>query len=412
MTAAEVELIENGSATRLTNNVFFKLLFMGWEILKLTLKIKNIYDGKPASFPAGFLVDFRAPSSITSQIVELLREAMVKNRWGRELPGRSSLAKELGCSHWTIDEAVKRLEKEGLLVPQGAGRRRRINLKMGSTKAAALRVQIMAYERSDLRAGYMLELLYLLREKGHDASFASKTLRDLGGNLERVSRFARSKNTDAWILASSSREILEWFASQATPSFALFGRLTSVPVPGVALEKGPALLELIDRLLELGHKRIVMLTREERRKPTLGRLENLFLGRLGERGIQTGDYNLPDWGNDPLELRSALDSLFLLTPPTALIVDEPALCVAVFQYLYRSHDSLGKEGMISLACLDASEVFDWCSPPVTHLTWDRRPIVKRVVKWVEHIGFGQDDQRKSFCKARLFLGGTIGPVSK
>lgn len=50
------------------------------------------------------------------------------------------------------------------------------------------------------------------------------------------------------------------------------------------------------RLHELGHRRIVLLVREERRKPYPATFEQAFLDGLKELGITTGPYNLPDWG--------------------------------------------------------------------------------------------------------------------
>jgi hypothetical protein len=46
----------------------------------------------------------------------------------------------------------------------------------------------------------------------------------------------------------------------------------------------------------------------------------------------------------------------------------------------------------------------------THITWDCNPIINRVVKWADNISRGKDDRRKTSSKARLVLGGTIGPV--
>ena len=72
--------------------------------------------------------------SLTDQVTERLRQGMTEGRWRETLPGRDRLAAQLGCSHWTVEEAMRRLAKEGWLVSQGAGRRRRIVLPEGAAK--------------------------------------------------------------------------------------------------------------------------------------------------------------------------------------------------------------------------------------------------------------------------------------
>jgi len=247
-----------------------------------------------------------------------------------------------------------------------------------------------------------------LQDAGHHAEFAAKTMQELGMDVNRIARFVSATVADAWIVVAGSRGVLEWFAKQPVPAFALFGRLTQVPLASTSPRKADALLELADRLIDLGHRRIVMIAREERRKPSPGFLERLFMDRLGERGIPTGPYNLPDWGDSPEELRRVIDSLFKHTPPTALITGEPQIFFAVMQHLARIGISAPRG--VSLACTDASAEFSWCFPEITHISWDPSPLVQRVVRWVADVSRGKDDRRKSATKARLVLGGTIGPV--
>jgi DNA-binding LacI/PurR family transcriptional regulator len=350
----------------------------------------------------------RAFSTFTDQVAERLRQGMLEGWWQETLPGRKQLAAELGCSPWTVEEAVQRLTKDGLLVSPGAGSRRRIVLSEGMARPRALRVMILLYEASDRNANYMVDLLHRLRDTGHEAIFAEKTMHDLGMNVKRIARFVESSAADAWVVLAGSRDILEWFAERKTPAFALFGRNSKSPLASLSLQKAEALIELADRLIDLGHRRMVILAREERRKPTPAYLEQVFLDRLAERGIPTGPYNLPDWGDSPKEFRKILDSLFRHTPPSAMIVDQPSLCFAVLQHLSRLR--LTAPADVSLACTDMSDSFEWCDPSIAHIAWDSRPVINRVVKWADNIGHGKDDRRKNVSKVKLVLGGTIGRV--
>lgn len=347
-------------------------------------------------------------SSRTDQVVEILRRGMAEGRWKEVLPGRRRLAEELGCSHWTIDEAVNQLSKQGLLVSQGTGRQRRINLSESAVRAAALRVKILLYEKVDRKNYYLVEIFHLLEEAGHEVSFAQKSLRDLGMDTGRVVRYVESIEADAWLVLGGSGELLDWFSRQDTPAFALFGRLTNVSMASVYPSKADAYSEAVARLAALGHKRIVYLVREERRKPTPGFHEKIFIEQLGKNGIEAGAFNLPDWEETPEGLHAMLNSLFQHTPPTAMLINGPVLFHAVRSYLGNCGFLVPMN--VSLVCTDPDLSFQWCTPAVTHISWDSRPLVQRVVKWAENVSRGRDDRRKSSCKARLVLGGTMGPA--
>jgi hypothetical protein len=83
------------------------------------------------------------------QVGEYLRAELCRGAWGGRMPGGSRLATELGVGRDTVEAALQILERDGLLVPQGAGRRRRIELPEGRV-ARPMRVAILVTEDSGL----------------------------------------------------------------------------------------------------------------------------------------------------------------------------------------------------------------------------------------------------------------------
>lgn len=346
--------------------------------------------------------------SYDQQVANHLRNELQRGRWKTTMPGSLALQAELGANHNTINLALKQLEKEGWLIPQGTGKPRKINSSQSMARPPSMRVQILLYEKSDRKHPVLLGLLHLLQLAGHRAEFSKKTLIDLKMDARRVARFVESNEVDAWVVGSGSRDVLEWFSHHHTPAIALAGRSVEVPLACSAFGYGDAMAEALDRLVALGHQRIILLVREERRKPTPGYKERFFLERLEHHGITTSNYNLPDWEESPNGLQSMLDSLFKLTPPTAMIIDENIIFGAVRIYL-ANHGILTPDH-ISLISTEHDPVFDWCKPKVAHMTWDSKPLIRRVLQWVNNISRGKEDRRKTFTKARLVIGGTIGPV--
>jgi DNA-binding LacI/PurR family transcriptional regulator len=350
----------------------------------------------------------RSPSE---QVATHLRGKLEQGNWQGVMPGVPRLAAELGIDRKTVEAALRLLERERVLLPQGPGRRRRIVVADGKV-ARPLRLAILDLEPPTvaLSEGYTVELMRRLGEAGHSVFFADKCLQELRMEVPRVARLVRQTEADAWIVGAGSREVLEWFSAQPVPAFALFGRRRGLPIAGVGPDMVSAYLTFVRRLIKLGHRRIVMLTRRLRRFPGPGAAERVTLEELEKHGIETSDFNLPDWDDTSQGLSSCLHELFRLTPPTALIVDEVPLFVSVLQFL--GEQGLKVPGDVSLVSADPDPAFMWCQPTVAHVLWDSRPVVRRVVRWAANISQGKKDLRQTLTPAKFVEGGTIGPARR
>ena len=346
--------------------------------------------------------------SPSEQVADHLRRELLRGVWTIEIPGTPQLSRELGVDRKTIIAALGILESEGLLVSQGPGKRRKV-LSPEKFEAPSLRIGILLYEQADRRLDYIVDLQHQLSVAGHQVQIAGKTLTELGMEPERVKHLVQKTDRSAWIVVAGSREVLQGFASESIPAFALFGRIGRVPLASTGPAKQSALAAAIERLVSFEHRRIVMLVREERRKPQPGFLERAFLKELVDRGIPAGGYNLPEWSNSMAEYHRCLDSLFDLTPPTALIIDEAPLLVSAQQYL--AQKGVLSPQNVSLVCLDPDPTFAWCKPSIAHVRWPKEPIIRRIVRWSANVARGKEDVRKTSTIAEFVDGETIGPAS-
>jgi len=348
--------------------------------------------------------------SHAEQVAAHLRGELLRGRWRNVLPGIQNLGKELGVNHNTVEAALRLLEDEGLLAAQGHGRPRKVSAPKEGAGPRSLRVKILLYEGADRVLPDHVDLLLRLQAAGFAADFAVKSQDDLGMQVEKVARFVEKNPADAWVLSSASREILKWFASQPVPVIAMYGSFTGIPIAGACPRKTPAMLTAVRKLVSLGHRRIVMLTREERRKPPPGLFEQNFLNELAAHGLMTGPYNLPNWDETPAGLHVCLDSLFRNTPPSALISTDTSIFLATQQYL--AQRGLRVPEHVSVLSSDPDPAFVWCNPPISHIGWDFRPIVKRVVDWVEDVAHGRENKEQKFFDATFVEGGTIVPAAQ
>ncbi|QTN30915.1 substrate-binding domain-containing protein [Akkermansiaceae bacterium] len=346
--------------------------------------------------------------SSSEQVAAHLRGELENRTWSGMMPGGDLLARELGVGANTMEAALKLLELEGWLENRGRRRGRKIILQPRESGKGKIRITVLLGETSDRDQASILDLVNALEDEGHSAKFASKTQEELKDSVELISRCVGESAADAWIVYSATKDVLQWFAESDIPSFALAGRANRIALPSIAPDKITPLRTCLRRLVGLGHRRIVMLCRPMRRIPEPGLFERAFLKEMEALGISTGKYNLPDWEENTGDFHRVLDSLFGVTPPTALLIDEAPFVTATFQFCMRRGLDVPKD--FSLICTDSDPSFAWSTPSISHIKWDRRPILKRIVQWADNIARGKKDQQKGFSNAELIEGGTIGPA--
>ncbi len=346
--------------------------------------------------------------SAAGQVADYLRGEAERGRWGEKMPGVGWLAAELGVNRKTAEAALRQLEREGVLVAQGVGRQRRIVTTMQAGAVRPLRVAILVTD--DQNADYLIELRHLLELAGHFPFNTNQTLVDLGMDAGRVARFVSRIEADAWVIVAGSLEILDWFSRQPQPAFAMFGRREGLPIAATGPDKASAFAAATRQLIGLGHRRISLLCRQQRRLPQPGFPERAFLDELAAHGIPSGSYNLPEWQESKEGFGVLLDSLFSVTPPTALILDEAFLFNAALYHVIGRKLRVPHD--VSLICTDTDPTFDWCQPSVAHIRWDTRPVLRRIVRWAANVSRGIEDLRQTLTPSEFVPGGTLGPVAE
>lgn len=344
----------------------------------------------------------------SEQLADYLKKQIEELKWTNTMPGESRLVTELRVGRETIRAAMNQLEKEGILSPCGQGRRRQIIKNKHASSSRKIRVKIFHYDKADRGNIDSASLLAELLAAGIEAEFTEKSLKELGMKVQSIARYVKMNPADAWIISAASRDVIEWFADQPTPAIAMYGSSHGLKIAAAFPMMTPGLLVAVRRLIELGHKRIIMLAREERRNPRPSGPEKAFLDELEAAGIKTGDYNLPHWEESREGLSRLMDELLRFSPPTAIFFQEAELYIAVKSHL--SDRGYISPRDISLVVADSDPSFAWCDPIPSHISWDYHPVIRSVVQWVKRVAKGKIDQRKINTGSIFVEGGTIGPV--
>ena len=345
--------------------------------------------------------------SAAAQVAAHLRSEIERGHWIGNMPGVVWLAGELAVNHKTVEAAVRQLEQEGLLATQGARRCRVIVPPTGKT-VRPLRVAILPYDPADSFLAYIVELQHALTDAGHTTVVTTKSLTELAMDPARIARIVKQTEADAWIIQSGSSEVLQWFTKQTTPALALFGRREGIPIAAAGPATEIAYATATRQLIVHGHRRIVLICRSERRKPTLGNSERTFLDELTAHSIPTSDYNMPDWEETTDGFQALLTSLFRVTPPTALIIGEGTFFAATLQFLARK--GLRTPEQVSLICMDPDPSLVWCKPTIAYIRWDPAPVLRRIVQWASAVSKGRSNKIQTLTQSEFIPGGTIGPA--
>ena len=348
---------------------------------------------------------------LTRQTATFLRGHLRRGTWGKKLPGIQMLAAECGVSHDTMRAAVLQLEKEGWIVPGGPGRRREVATDLetvDSREPGKLRVMILPalpMEDEDGRLRDMfLEIRARLEVDGHTCRFAPMSLLDLRHDLGRVKRYVASQPADAWVVAGASKEILEWFASQPVPAMAFGGSSLHVSMPATGWRVDKELLKVYQRLIDLGHRRIVLITTDVVRN---SKLAEMMREQLATCGVSMGSYNLPSWVQTPDGLQDLLANTFRVTPPTALIISMANWMPGVHSFLTGAQLSVPED--VSLVCLEENPGLSWCRPPIAHIRSDTHQLMNNIIRWIDGLTRGRDDDRNFRpVKVHLIENGSIG----
>jgi DNA-binding LacI/PurR family transcriptional regulator len=336
--------------------------------------------------------------TFVDQVAVSLREGLRQGRWTGTMPGRDRLAQELGVNGRTVDRALVQLEREGLLTSQGTGRPRRIT-KSRRKSQAQMRISAILYEQVDSQSDLIVELRQQMRSAGYDLHFAPRTLVELKHDPQRVLKLVEENPGNAWIIQAASRPVLEALSQSSHHVFSLFGAMTGLPLAGAGVDMVPTLREALHILFDLGHRRIVMLAREERQKTGHSIFEKALLEELEQKGVQTGPYHIPEWSNTARGLKQCLDGLFQVTPPTAIFVNDALHYLAVKNYLADQGGPIFRK--VALICVTHDPRFDWCIPPVPHFRWHHRFIVRSVVRWANDISRGKENRAQRLTPSRL-----------
>lgn len=356
--------------------------------------------------------------TISEQVAQRLRDEIQAGVWHDGLPGIRPLAERLNVARATMAKALAILEREGWLASVGsntprsivAGQRMREAKAKGSDLRVALLLQRKMEEEGDLARNTISRIFRNIQSTGHECVMAHLPSNLKSSAQQRLRRLVESTHADAWVIYRGSQKVLEWFSQSTVPALAFAGRYDALPIAAVGMDASSVMHEVIRRLTDLGHRRIVTLCPLRSRQPKPALFLQAVLEALRSAGISPSEYHVPDWEESPQGCRRLLESLFRVTPPTALLCFDELYVAGVLAFCQERGLQIPRD--LSLFSADPAVFFSWSSPglDIAHMIQPIQRVESRVRRWLGEVAKGRNPRTQDFVSASLHPGNSLGPV--
>lgn len=358
--------------------------------------------------------------SLAEKVCEELRELIRSKRWLRTLPGIRVLCEEIQVSSQTMMLALRLLEQEGYLLPPDPGKPRAINQKMVSPVKPAgkkgLQPTILIltqYSKGDLTQTDA-QICNLLKKsitaQGYTYRHVAFPLITRAMGAKRVSDVIEQNPADVYVVMSAHPQCSRALKRLGVPAVYIGG----VEVKGATPRICYSLLQMchvtLEHLVSRGHRKISLLLPEnlnsasKKASSAEKPLEPIFKSN----NLPFTAYNCPRWGKTKAEFNAALEQLFKVTPPTALILGDVSQATRVVCFLMRH--GLKFPDDVSLIVLDESRELNEYEPPISYIKGNIPAFAKSILNSVRKKLLSQPDDDLIVTPTKLEVTGSLREI--
>lgn len=349
------------------------------------------------------------------EVAACLRDRMARGDWTRVLPGEIELARELKVGRNTIRAALAVLEKEGL-VRTATGKRREVMPAVSKKRKQLVRVAVILLPLpwQSLPPATLL-LIDALRLRLHDAGWQLQMVAE-------AAAFRRSPGTvlaslvarypsAVWILYRSTATMQRWFEKKKLSAVIAGSCHPGISLPQVDTDFRAASRHAAERLLGLGHRRLLALAPVD---PFPGDEESLRGFQEGVAAVEGASLLVFPIKDSKTSVIQALRRIWCIHErPTGIFILEARHTATTLTFL--AQQAVGVPGDISLVSRDPDVFLTYLVPEPAHYERQPEAFAKKLEHLVIALGSGLPLKRSRHLLMPNFVRGeTLGrpPVPK
>ena len=335
-----------------------------------------------------------------------IKEAIKRKEVEERLPGERTLARELGMSYMTVRKAIDNLVKQGVLyrvptkgtyVADQAGVRRKQTKNIGYFLDSSI--------KDGLTSPYYSLIFNALEKEAARRGYALVYFSD----ISQANSARNMSKIDGVIVSCFPRiEHLIQEMKQSVPVVVIDNASHDKTIPSVIIDNFNAVVESIDYLCSLGHRRIGFMTGLYDSDVGNNRLAG-YRYALSNHGIEEseelifrGDYTFATGESGARSL------LVLDNPPTAIMCANDAMAIGAIKWA--SSQGLKIPEDLSIVGFDDIAVASQIIPPLTTVAAPIDRIATLSVELLQASIRGQEvDNRHLALSAKLAVRGTCCP---
>jgi len=330
--------------------------------------------------------------SLAQSVCNKLEEAILNSTWKHTLPSIRSLCAEMMVSKQTMMNALQLLEKSGYVKPTSRGKPREISVDHSLTKPSQHTTPVIGLisysvyeELTDVDQEVIKKLNKLIDSKG--LTFKLIVFKDLivNAGAKNIKSVVRQNPADIYVVLGASPASSRVLRTLNKPIVYLGGDFVKGCSPRIGFSFTEICNCAIDYLVTLGHSKITVMLPENfnRKNRTVSQAESYIEKLFTSKQIPFSTYNCPRWGKTTSDYYEALEQLFAVTPPTAILLGDSAQMPRLASFLMSR--GLRYPDDISIIILDKSSSIDEYRPKLSYIEKPVSALVKITFKEINKL---------------------------
>lgn len=324
-------------------------------------------------------------TSLVTQTLAILREAIQAGQWTERLPGELELCERFQVSRITLRAVLHQLQREGW-VTAGQGRRRTITRRAvtGQTTAADRRVVLLSpLALQNLPAAALLWVDALranLTTVGYHLDFLSSPGCYVARPQHALATLMQKQQPAAWVLYLSTAPLQQWFSDHNLRCVISGSMHPGVRLASVDIDYAATCQHAVGRFAAKGHRHVALLLPRSEQSGDMESRRGFSAAGAQQHPQPCETLVVAHEGTVPSICRTLSQLMQGRRPVTGILVAKPAHVVTAVTHLLRNNVNIPET--LSLISRDDDPLLEYLVPSIARYHVDAQLFARKISRLV------------------------------